>query len=401
MRIILQRVSEASVTVGGSVISSIGPGVMCLVGLHETDTEADVDYIVKTVLSAKVFADAEGRPWRQSVVAKGVDVLLVSQFTLYGTVGKKGNTDFHHAMPPDAARAMYATVLAKTREAYAAKGPKGADGSKAVQDGEFGALMNVALVNDGPVTLEIDDHSGPRGRRAASAPAAATALQQRPRPTPPPSPPRRREAGPRSLGQTARPQSPRFAPSDPISRRKTSRPCLRCDGTDGRSRTSRERPVRVFVAEDGKVARAPRTPGCARPRAAAPLMPRASAAGVDAATSDETPAVAASAASCRLRRARFAALPVTIVPSASFGGGARLRRAVARKGRPRARPRSHDGARAARARHRRRRSRRSRPSGVSRPRRPAIRAVPTAPPARRRRRAGAEWRGARRRHRPR
>ena len=78
MRIILQRVSEASVTVGGSVISSIGPGVMCLVGLHETDTEADVDYIVKTVLSAKVFADAEGRPWRQSVVAKGFDVLLVS-----------------------------------------------------------------------------------------------------------------------------------------------------------------------------------------------------------------------------------------------------------------------------------------------------------------------------------
>ena len=131
MRIILQRVSEASVTVDGSVISSIGPGVMCLVGLHETDTEADVDYIVKTVLSAKVFADAEGRPWRQSVVAKGFDVLLVSQFTLYGTVGKKGNTDFHHAMPPDAARAMYATVLAKTREAYAAKGPKGADVSKA------------------------------------------------------------------------------------------------------------------------------------------------------------------------------------------------------------------------------------------------------------------------------
>ena len=135
MRIILQRVSEASVTVGGSVISSIGPGVMCLVGLHETDTEADVDYIVKTVLSAKVFADAEGRPWRQSVVAKGFDVLLVSQFTLYGTVGKKGNTDFHHAMPPDAARAMYATVLAKTAAEVDAVTDEAKAGSAAGGDG--------------------------------------------------------------------------------------------------------------------------------------------------------------------------------------------------------------------------------------------------------------------------
>ena len=253
MRIILQRVSEASVTVGGSVISSIGPGVMCLVGLHETDTEADVDYIVKTVLSAKVFADAEGRPWRQSVVAKGFDVLLVSQFTLYGTVGKKGNTDFHHAMPPDAARAMYATVLAKTREAYAAKGPKGADVSKAVQDGEFGALMNVALVNDGPVTLEID--SIPARAAAAPPPPAAATPSAAPAPDAaalPAAPPRSWPALVGTDGEAA------------IATIRAQRPDLPAKNVQAVPQGAmvtmdfREDRVRVFVEEDGKVARAPR-----------------------------------------------------------------------------------------------------------------------------------------------
>ena len=98
MRTVIQRVLEGSVTVDGAVISSIGPGLVCLIGIHESDTAEDMDYIIGKILSAKLFSDEQGRPWRQSVTAKGFSVLLVSQFTLYGTVGKKGNTDFHHAM---------------------------------------------------------------------------------------------------------------------------------------------------------------------------------------------------------------------------------------------------------------------------------------------------------------
>ena len=130
-------------------------------GIEEKDTEADASWCMDRILKTQFWPenpgaprDEEGRPWKHSVSSKCFDVLCVSQFTLYGTLKKKkkGQLDFHHAMGGEAARVFYDTFLENLQKQM----PEGAK----VANGEFGARMDVALVNDGPVTLTLDSRVG-------------------------------------------------------------------------------------------------------------------------------------------------------------------------------------------------------------------------------------------------
>ncbi|KAL3820394.1 hypothetical protein ACJIZ3_006299 [Penstemon smallii] len=147
MRAVVQRVASATVEVEGRMVSAIGPGLLVLVGLHETDVESDAEYICRKVLNMRLFPnEITGKNWDQNVMQKNYEVLLVSQFTLYGVL--KGNKpDFHVAMPPEAAKPFYASLVERFQKAYR---------SDAVKDGIFGAMMKVNLVNDGPVTMQLD-----------------------------------------------------------------------------------------------------------------------------------------------------------------------------------------------------------------------------------------------------
>ncbi|KAB5534066.1 hypothetical protein DKX38_017165 [Salix brachista] len=160
MRAVVQRVNSASVEVDGNMVSEIGPGLLVLVGLHESDTDSDADYICRKVLNMRLFTnESTGRGWDQNVMQRNYEVLLVqivtvpiacvlivSQFTLYGVL--KGNKpDFHVAMPPQKAKPFYESLVDKFRKSYR---------PDAIKDGVFGAMMKVNLVNDGPVTMQLD-----------------------------------------------------------------------------------------------------------------------------------------------------------------------------------------------------------------------------------------------------
>ena len=139
MRALVQRVSEASVTVGGEQVARIGPGLLVLLGVRRGDGESAADRIAAKLLALRVFEDAEGR-MNLSVRQVGGELLVVSQFTLYGDARKGNRPSFVDAAPPEEAEPLYERVRAAT----------GAEG------GVFGARMAVALVNDGPVTLLLE-----------------------------------------------------------------------------------------------------------------------------------------------------------------------------------------------------------------------------------------------------
>ncbi|XP_074272323.1 uncharacterized protein LOC141596144 [Silene latifolia] len=147
MRAVVQRVSSASVEVEGQIVSKIGPGYLVLVGILESDTDSDSDYICRKVLNMRLFPnETTGKSWDQSVMQRNYEVLLVSQFTLYGIL--KGNKpDFHVAMPPLSAKPFYESLVEKFRKSYKAD---------MIKDGIFGAMMKVNLVNDGPVTMQLE-----------------------------------------------------------------------------------------------------------------------------------------------------------------------------------------------------------------------------------------------------
>jgi D-aminoacyl-tRNA deacylase len=153
MRIVVQRVKSASVSVESSgcrrdkVVSNIGPGILALVGLHEDDTEQDLQYCCKRLLGCKLWENENGGQWRHSVVQKKYECLLVSQFTLYGTLSKKHQPDYKLAMKAIPAELLYRQFVEMVRAAYL---------TEKIHDGVFGAMMDVALVNDGPVTLVIE-----------------------------------------------------------------------------------------------------------------------------------------------------------------------------------------------------------------------------------------------------
>ena len=155
MRLVLQRVKRASVTVDEEVVGEIGKGMLVLVGIHRDDIAEDAAWCRERILKTNFWADENGRPWKHSVASLKLDVLCVSQFTLYGELKRKkgrGNLDWRHAMGPEPAKAFYETFLSDLRGDL----PE----SSKLADGRFGAMMDVSLINDGPVTLSLDSRDG-------------------------------------------------------------------------------------------------------------------------------------------------------------------------------------------------------------------------------------------------
>ena len=154
MRLVLQRVKSANVTLPPSTtpISSIGNGVVALVGLHANDTLADLKYCTKKLVASKLWPDENDKPWRLSVNRMKYEVLLVSQFTLYGSVSnKKHQPDYKASMKNDEALEMYNVFKEMVLTELGGESER-----KRLKDGEFGSMMDLSLVNSGPVTLIID-----------------------------------------------------------------------------------------------------------------------------------------------------------------------------------------------------------------------------------------------------
>jgi D-aminoacyl-tRNA deacylase len=144
VRAVVQRVTSAHVDVDGQTTGAIGPGLVVLVGVGKGDSSTDAKYIAGKVADLRIFADDEDR-MNRSVVDVGGDVLLVSQFTLFGDCRRGRRPSFDAAELPEAARAIYDDVAARLR----ARGVR-------VAEGVFQAMMQVHLVNDGPVTILLD-----------------------------------------------------------------------------------------------------------------------------------------------------------------------------------------------------------------------------------------------------
>lgn len=144
MRVLLQRVSRAEVRVGGRVTGAIGRGFLLLVGLTHADTEAQLAWMAEKVVGLRLFGDADGK-MNLGLEDVGGALLVVSQFTLYGDAQKGRRPSFIDAALPEQAIPLYERFVAMLRE-------RGAR----VETGEFGALMDVELVNDGPVTLWLE-----------------------------------------------------------------------------------------------------------------------------------------------------------------------------------------------------------------------------------------------------
>ena len=147
MRVVLQRVKRAEVRVDSRVTGKIGPGFLVLAGFAPTDTEAQLGWMAEKILGLRVFADDQGKMNRDLAETKG-SLLVVSQFTLYGDASKGRRPSFIDAAPPNLAVPLYEKFIALLKEKSAGKIP--------VETGEFGAMMDVELVNDGPVTLILE-----------------------------------------------------------------------------------------------------------------------------------------------------------------------------------------------------------------------------------------------------
>ena len=152
MKALVQRVSEASVTVGDRVVGSIGRGVLVLLGVEHGDGEREAALLARKIANLRIFEDEAGK-MNRSVLETGGGVLAVSQFTLCADVRKGNRPSFIDAAPPERARALYARFC----EVLAAHGAT-------VATGEFAAQMAVRLTNDGPVTIWLDSASLPGSR---------------------------------------------------------------------------------------------------------------------------------------------------------------------------------------------------------------------------------------------
>ncbi|RYO90787.1 hypothetical protein DL764_008390 [Monosporascus ibericus] len=146
MKAVLQRVLSASVTVEKEVMSSIGKGVLVFAAVAPGDTEKEADSLAAKVLKLKLWDDGAGGRWKKNVQEVNGEVLCVSQFTLLASTKKGNKPDFHGAAGGEEAKRLYQYFFEKVQQGYAAE---------RVKNGVFQAMMEVALVNDGPVTLEI------------------------------------------------------------------------------------------------------------------------------------------------------------------------------------------------------------------------------------------------------
>lgn len=144
MKLVLQRVYSAHVTIQASTVGSIGTGILVLLGVSRTDTQADADYLIDKLLGLRIFPDDEGK-MNRSIVEAGGSLLIVSQFTLYADCRKGRRPSFDHAALPEQARVLYDYFVEAAR-----KGPV------PVETGVFQAIMEVHICNSGPVTIVID-----------------------------------------------------------------------------------------------------------------------------------------------------------------------------------------------------------------------------------------------------
>ena len=145
MRAVIQRVSEASVTIEGKRVADIKSGLLILVGIEDADTQDDIDWLSAKIVKLRIFGDEDGLMNRSVEDVKG-DIIVVSQFTLHAATKKGNRPSYIRAARPEVAIPLYETFVKQMEK----------DLGKKVQTGEFGADMNVALINDGPVTIVVD-----------------------------------------------------------------------------------------------------------------------------------------------------------------------------------------------------------------------------------------------------
>jgi len=145
MRALIQRVSKASVEIEGKIKASIGTGLLILLGVEEVDNQEDVEWLTAKIAKLRVFPDAEGVMNLSVVEAKG-EIIVVSQFTLHASTRKGNRPSYIRAARPETAVPLYQAFVDCL----------GKETSSHIQTGEFGAMMQVSLINDGPVTIWID-----------------------------------------------------------------------------------------------------------------------------------------------------------------------------------------------------------------------------------------------------
>jgi len=145
MKVVIQRVSEASVSVGGNITGKIGRGLMILVGIEESDSESDIEYLTKKIVNLRIFDDSQG-VMNISLLDTGGEILLVSQFTLHAQTKKGNRPSYIKAARPETAIPVYEKFKKSLTIASGIE----------VKSGIFGAEMKVSLVNEGPVTIIID-----------------------------------------------------------------------------------------------------------------------------------------------------------------------------------------------------------------------------------------------------
>ena len=153
MRALIQRVTKGSVTVGDELSGEIGPGLVILLGISKEDDEADAQYLVEKIANLRIFSDAENQ-FNRSALDVGAEFLVVSQFTLYADTRKGRRPDFNRAAGPEDAKRLYEHTVQLFRDA-----------GITVATGRFQEYMQVALENDGPVTLMLDSADRQRPRR--------------------------------------------------------------------------------------------------------------------------------------------------------------------------------------------------------------------------------------------
>ena len=145
MRVVIQRTTHASVTIGGQLKSAIGPGMLILVGIEEADGPEDIDWLCRKIVNLRIFDDDEG-VMNRSVLETGGDILVVSQFTLHASTKKGNRPSYIRAARPEISIPLYEQFCEALSQAL----------GKSVETGQFGADMQVELLNDGPVTICMD-----------------------------------------------------------------------------------------------------------------------------------------------------------------------------------------------------------------------------------------------------
>jgi D-aminoacyl-tRNA deacylase len=144
MRAVIQRVKGASVEVGGNIVSRIGPGLLVFLGIHRSDTAADIPWMIERIINLRIFEKEDGK-FDESLLDTNGELLIVSQFTLYGDCSKGRRPSFSEAMEATHARALFELLVEKAKEKISH-----------VETGIFQASMDVSLVNEGPATVILD-----------------------------------------------------------------------------------------------------------------------------------------------------------------------------------------------------------------------------------------------------